>query len=208
VEYVFATEGSLRGITYRELASRIGQLNKHGDPHPRLGKPLGVLGHLLEDVERSAGWTDSIPDIQSLAVNKSGKLRGLPDVGRKKGGGRKGSGAGVMSSLAAQAAPSKLPGCPYFYAPQEVFVHVSPDLGGDAIAQWCFHGDKLPFPPCRFWAFSMQRTDWIGSGGIYLEEGLTMASLDKGYHADFARYEKDAHGLVLVIFTHRMVQRS
>ena len=89
VEYVFATEGSLRGITYRELASRIGQLNKHGDPHPRLGKPLGVLGHLLEDVERSAGWTDSIPDIQSLAVNKSGKLRGLPDVGRKKGVGRK-----------------------------------------------------------------------------------------------------------------------
>jgi|GEM_PF-2405725 len=107
-----------------------------------------------------------------------------------------------------QAAPSKLPGCPYFYATQEVFGHVSPDLGGDAIAQWCFHGDKLPFPPCRFWAFSMQRTDWIGSGGIYLEDGLTMASLDKGYHADFARYEKDAHGLVLVIFTHRMVRRS
>ena len=106
------------------------------------------------------------------------------------------------------AAPSKLPTGPYFYATQEVFGHVNAELGGDAIVQWGFHGDKLPFPPCRFWAFSMHRTDWIGSGGIYHEDGLTMAGLDKGVYADFARYEKDAHGLVLVIFTHRMVKKS
>jgi len=106
------------------------------------------------------------------------------------------------------AASSKLPRGPYFYATQEVFGRMSPELGGDAIAQWCFHGDKLPFPPCRFWAFSMQRTDWIGSGGIHYEDGLTMASLDKGFYSDFFRYEKDAHGLALVIFTHRMVKKS
>jgi hypothetical protein len=106
------------------------------------------------------------------------------------------------------AASSKLPRGPYFYATQEVFGRMTPELGGDAIAQWCFHGDKLPFPPCRFWAFSMQRTDWIGSGGIHYEDGLTMASLDKGFYSDFFRYEKDAHGLVLVIFTHRMVKKS
>ncbi|MGJ8653052.1 MAG: hypothetical protein ACSHX8_07245 [Opitutaceae bacterium] len=107
-----------------------------------------------------------------------------------------------------RTAPSKLPRCPYFYANQETFGHVSRELGGDAIAQWCFHGDILPTPGCRFWAFSMHRTDWIGSGGIYLEDGLTMASLDKGFYSDFARYQQDAHGLVLVIFTHRMVKRS
>jgi hypothetical protein len=105
-----------------------------------------------------------------------------------------------------QAAPSKLPQCPYFYATQEVFGNMTPELGGDAIGQWCFHGQKLPFPPCRFWAFSMHRTDWIGSGGIHLEDGLTMASLDKGLFPDFIRYEKDAHGLILVIFTHKMVR--
>lgn len=105
------------------------------------------------------------------------------------------------------AAPDKLPRCPYFYATQESFGHVGRELGGDAIAQWCFHGDLLPMPSCRFWVFSMQRTAWIGSGGIHLEEGFTMASLDKGFYADFARYQQDAHGLILVIFTHRMVRR-
>lgn len=34
-----------------------------------------------------------------------------------------------------------------------------------------------------------------------------MAGLDQGFYADFARYEKDAHGLILVIFTHRMVKK-
>lgn len=105
-----------------------------------------------------------------------------------------------------QAAPSKLPQCQYVYATQESFGHLSPQLGGDAIAQWCFHGDKLPMVGCQFWAFSMHRTDWVGFGQIYMEDGLTMASLEEGHHADFARYQKDAHGLILVIFTHRMVR--
>ncbi|MFQ3225774.1 MAG: hypothetical protein ACI8Z5_002038 [Lentimonas sp.] len=35
-----------------------------------------------------------------------------------------------------------------------------------------------------------------------------MASLDKGLFPDFIRYKKDAHGLILVIFTHKMVRRS
>lgn len=105
-----------------------------------------------------------------------------------------------------QAAPSKLPQCSSFYATQEVVGHVSPQLGGDAIVQWCFHGQKLPMPGCQFWAFSMHRTEWIGFGETYLEDGLTMASLDDGLYADFVRYEKDAHGLILVIFTHRMVR--
>jgi hypothetical protein len=42
---------------------------------------------------------------------------------------------------------------------------------------------------------------------IHLEDGLTMASPDKGLFPDFIRYEKDAHGLILVIFTHKMVRR-
>lgn len=105
------------------------------------------------------------------------------------------------------AEPSKIPHCPYFYASQESFGHVGRQLRGDAIVQWCFHCDLMPAPGFRFWAFSMQRTDWIGSGGIYLEEGLTMAGLDKGLYADFARYQQDAHGLILVNFTHRMVAR-
>lgn len=81
VQCVFEAEGPLCGITYSELASRIGRFNKHGEPHPRMGNALGLMGHFLENIENSAGWSENIPHIQSLAVNKSGPLRGLPDDG-------------------------------------------------------------------------------------------------------------------------------
>jgi hypothetical protein len=81
VKYVFESEGSLCGITYGELAYRIGRLNQHGKAHPRLGKVLAVMGHLLEGVENTPNWTESIPCIQSLVVDKAGRLRGLPADG-------------------------------------------------------------------------------------------------------------------------------
>lgn len=81
VKHVYETAGPLAGITYSELAYRIDRLNKHGEAHPRMGKALGIMGHLLEDVESAPAWTDPIPHIQSLVVNKTGRLGGLPDDG-------------------------------------------------------------------------------------------------------------------------------
>jgi hypothetical protein len=56
-----------------------------------------------------------------------------PD-GRRKGAPRVYEFSGAHEQL--QTVPSKLPQCPYFYATQEVFGNMTPDLGGDAIGQW------------------------------------------------------------------------
>jgi hypothetical protein len=83
VAHVFGSSGSLTPITYGELALRIGRLNKHGDGHGHgMGAVLGKMGHLLESVEDD--WGATIPHIQSLVVNKTGTLRGLPDEGIKE----------------------------------------------------------------------------------------------------------------------------
>jgi len=47
-----------------------------------MGRVLGVMGHLLKDVEGE--WGEHIPHIQSLVVNKTGYWRGLPDDGIKE----------------------------------------------------------------------------------------------------------------------------
>jgi hypothetical protein len=47
-----------------------------------MGAVLGKMGHLLESIEDE--WGDTIPHIQSLVVNKTGSLRGLPDEGIKE----------------------------------------------------------------------------------------------------------------------------
>lgn len=73
---------TLVGITYEELARRIGFLDKHGQPQPRLGKVLGKMGHSLEPVE--AMFPEGIPHIQALVVVKSGQNRGIPDDGIKE----------------------------------------------------------------------------------------------------------------------------
>jgi len=83
VKHVLAHQGkTLTGITYEELAQRIGFFNKHQKPHPRLGKILGKMGHLLETVD--LGWQESIPALQALVVVKRGKNKGLPDDGIKE----------------------------------------------------------------------------------------------------------------------------
>jgi hypothetical protein len=84
VAHVFAHQnGPIKGLTYQELAFRIGRLNKLGKGHAHgMGQVLGVMGHLLQGLE--GDWGEPIPHIQSLAINKSGKNRGLPDDGIKE----------------------------------------------------------------------------------------------------------------------------
>lgn len=84
VKHVFSHSlENLEGISYQELATRIGRLNKHGDGHGHgMGKVLGIMGHLLQDLEGE--WGEPIPHIQSLVVNKVGSLKGLPDEGIKE----------------------------------------------------------------------------------------------------------------------------
>jgi len=85
VTHVFAHQNSpISGLTYRELAFRIGRLNKRGEGHARgMGRVLGVLGHLLQGIDEGHRG-EPIPDIQSLAIAKTGKNRGLPDDGIKE----------------------------------------------------------------------------------------------------------------------------
>lgn len=73
---------TLVGITYEELASRIGFLDKHGQPQSRLGKVLGKMGHNLEPIEGM--FPEGVPHIQALVVMKSGQNRGIPDDGIKE----------------------------------------------------------------------------------------------------------------------------
>ena len=83
VAHVSSSESPLQGITYGQLAESIGRLNKHGKGHGHgMGSVLGKMGHLLESIEDE--WGDSIPHIQSLVVNKTGTLKGLPDEGIKE----------------------------------------------------------------------------------------------------------------------------
>lgn len=119
--------------------------------------------------------------------------------GKREGAPRVYAFSGTKQQL--RDSPDKLPHCPLFYASQEIFGHVTPQLGGDALAQWCLHGEELSKPGCRFHAYSIHHHDWIGQGGVSLEDGFTMATLEAGAFRDFARFEKDAHGLILVFFT-------
>lgn len=84
VKHVFRHSlDTIQGVTYQELARRIGRLNKHGQGHGHgMGKVLGDMGHYLQDLEGE--WGEPIPHIQSLVVNKRGPLRGLPDEGIKE----------------------------------------------------------------------------------------------------------------------------
>lgn len=73
-------EGLIEGITYQELAKRIGRLNKYGEGHARgMGKVLAGVGQLLDGLEDD--WGEPLPFIQSLVVLKTGPLRGLPSYG-------------------------------------------------------------------------------------------------------------------------------
>lgn len=75
--------GLIKGITYSDLAFRIGRLNSRGEGHGHgMGLVLGDMGHLLEGLEGE--WGEPIPHIQSLVVNKAGHNRGLPDDGIKE----------------------------------------------------------------------------------------------------------------------------
>ncbi len=76
-------DGLIEAVTYQELASRIGRLNRHGKVHARgMGMVLGKLGHLLRGLEGE--WGEHVPHLQSLVVNKTGTLKGLPDDGIKE----------------------------------------------------------------------------------------------------------------------------
>jgi len=76
--------GPISGLTYQQLASRIGRLNKHNKPWAHgMGDVLGKLGHLLQGLDEGA-WGEPTPCIQSLVIMKSGKNRGLPDDGIKE----------------------------------------------------------------------------------------------------------------------------
>lgn len=71
-------------LTYERLAELIGRLRTRSQlPHPRgMGKILGSLGHMLLDLQTQNGIR--IPEIQSLVVNKNGRLKGFPDDGIKE----------------------------------------------------------------------------------------------------------------------------
>ena len=84
VAHVYAHQtGPIKGLTYQELALKIGRLNKRDQGHAHgMGQVLGVMGHLLQGLEGK--WGEPIPHIQSLAINKTGVNRGLPDDGIKE----------------------------------------------------------------------------------------------------------------------------
>jgi len=81
VEFIFEhPDGLITTMTYQDLAGRIGRLDRHGRPHAHgMGHVLGEMGHMLLDLDLA--WNESVPHIQSLVVNKTGPLRGLPDEG-------------------------------------------------------------------------------------------------------------------------------
>lgn len=77
VKHVLSHQGqTLTGITYQDLASNIGLFNKHDEPHCRLGKSLGIMGHMIAAVD--VGWGEKPPILQSLVVSK---LNDLPSNG-------------------------------------------------------------------------------------------------------------------------------
>lgn len=77
VRHVLDCGSPLRGMTYSDLAARIGRLNKHGQGHGRvMGPVLGAMGHLLEDLQ--GDWGEPIPAIQRLVISKTS---GLPSDG-------------------------------------------------------------------------------------------------------------------------------
>lgn len=84
VKHVFEhRDGHITGITYEELAFRIGRLNKHGKGHAHgMGGVLGRMGHLVQGLEGE--WGEPIPHIQSLVVQKTGAGKNLPDDGIKE----------------------------------------------------------------------------------------------------------------------------
>ena len=81
IHHVFdRRHGQISGITYKDLAARIGRLTKHGEGHARgMGDVLSKMGSMLKDLEGE--WGEPIPHIQSLVVLKTGELKGLPDLG-------------------------------------------------------------------------------------------------------------------------------
>jgi hypothetical protein len=81
VEYDFNhRDGLIIGVTYQQMATWIGRIDKNGVGHAHgMGGVLGRMGHLLQGLEGE--WGEPIPHIQSLVVQKSGSFKGLPDEG-------------------------------------------------------------------------------------------------------------------------------
>ncbi len=81
VKHIFEhSSESLEGITYQELAFRIGLLTKHGIGHGHgMSKILSDMGIGLNGI--SENWGVYIPMIQSLVINKK---EGLPSDGMKE----------------------------------------------------------------------------------------------------------------------------
>ena len=83
VAHVSNSIDAVEPITYSELANRIGRINKHGFGHGHgMGSVLGRMGHLLQGIKDE--WLDKVPYIQSLVVDKTGPLKGLPAEGIKE----------------------------------------------------------------------------------------------------------------------------
>jgi len=85
IEHVFlCAPNSPTPLTYEQLAESIGRLRTISQlPHPRgMGKVLASLGHMLLDLQIKEEIR--IPEIQSLVVNKNGRLKGFPDDGIKE----------------------------------------------------------------------------------------------------------------------------
>jgi hypothetical protein len=84
VKHVFSKPtGPIKGLTYKTLAFRIGRRNRNGEGVAvGMGRILGRMGHMLQQLEDD--WRRHIPDIQCLAINQTGKNRGLPGDGIKE----------------------------------------------------------------------------------------------------------------------------
>lgn len=81
VEFVLKNQNGISiGMSYQKLAGKIGRIDQNGHPQAHgMGQVLGHMRNLLKELENRMGqW---IPMIQSLVVNKSGILKGLPDKG-------------------------------------------------------------------------------------------------------------------------------
>ncbi|HKK18950.1 MAG TPA: hypothetical protein VJ952_09755 [Opitutales bacterium] len=118
---------------------------------------------------------------------------------KRKGAPRVYAFAGTMKQL--KASPDKCPLCPAFYATRDTFGRITPDPNAEALVQWLLHGEHAPEPGDQFYAFSTHHHDWIGAGTCYREKAGTMALLERGSFANFARFEDDARGLILVFTT-------
>lgn len=76
------TDDELVPLTYEEVATRLGRLNKNGVPWARgMGAVLGMVTEIIDKATQAWPETERPPYLTTVVVQKSGTEAGLPDTG-------------------------------------------------------------------------------------------------------------------------------